>query len=239
MVTHSSVAMMESAQTLIAMPIVMMRESSNDMHGSSIELTPSASASTFAQTTPDFGQSSALGKLPSFGQSSFDQQLESPFGGHTLSVSQHLANHHSDNPHPHMGLPLHQPRCSLNLGSLNVVLYLGLSRAPPSDRHSQSTLRTARLLREFCLILLLMPFIELSGCIDSYSRTTAAEIVRIDATDERDKALDGLGYAITRSDLFLHLSFGLRTIPPAILDSNPQQFLHLVQFAPRALQISH
>ncbi|KAG1770802.1 hypothetical protein EV702DRAFT_1202275 [Suillus placidus] len=91
MVTHFSGAMMESAQTLIAMPTVMMRESSNDTHASCIELTPSASASTFVQTTPDFDQLSALGKLPSFGRSSFGQQLESPFGQTTTANAfQHL-----------------------------------------------------------------------------------------------------------------------------------------------------
>lgn len=81
MVTQSSGAMMESAQTLSAVPTAIMREPSNDMHASPIEPTPpSASASPFAQTAPDFSQSSAFGKQPSFGQSSFGQQLGSPFG---------------------------------------------------------------------------------------------------------------------------------------------------------------
>ncbi|KAG2364542.1 hypothetical protein BDR07DRAFT_1401153 [Suillus spraguei] len=80
MITQSSGAMMESAQTLSAVPTAIMREPSNDMHASPIEPTPSASASTFAHTAPTFGQSSAFGKQPSFGQSSFGQQLGSPFG---------------------------------------------------------------------------------------------------------------------------------------------------------------
>lgn len=81
MVTQSSGAMMESAQTLSAVPTAIMREPSNDMHASPIEPTPpSASTSPFAQTAPDFSQSSAFGKQPSFGQSSFGQQLGSPFG---------------------------------------------------------------------------------------------------------------------------------------------------------------
>lgn len=81
MVTQSSGAMMESAQTLSAVPTAIMREPSNDMHASPIEPTPpSASTSPFAQTAPDFSQSSAFGKQPSFGQSSFGQPLGSPFG---------------------------------------------------------------------------------------------------------------------------------------------------------------
>ncbi|KAG1781791.1 hypothetical protein EV702DRAFT_607434 [Suillus placidus] len=81
MVTQSSGAMMESSQTLSAVPTAIMREPSNDMHASPIEPTPpSASASTFSQAASDFGQSSAFGKQPSFGQSSFGQQLGSPFG---------------------------------------------------------------------------------------------------------------------------------------------------------------
>ncbi|KAG1750246.1 hypothetical protein EDB19DRAFT_2022507 [Suillus lakei] len=81
MVTQSSGAMMESAQTLSAVPTAIMREPSNDMHASPIEPTPPpASASPFAQTATDFGQASAFGKQPSFGQTSFVQQLGSPFG---------------------------------------------------------------------------------------------------------------------------------------------------------------
>jgi len=52
------------------------------------------------------------------------QHLLSP-----LSVSHHLANHHSDshhshNPHLRLDLPLHQPRCSLKLGSLLLTPHL-------------------------------------------------------------------------------------------------------------------
>ncbi|KAG2153961.1 hypothetical protein DEU56DRAFT_430221 [Suillus clintonianus] len=82
MVTQSSGAMMESAQTLSAVPTAIMREPSNDMHASPIEPTPPtpASASPFAQTAPGFSQASVFGKQPSFGQTSFGQQLGSPFG---------------------------------------------------------------------------------------------------------------------------------------------------------------